>query len=135
MENGLYPFVKLTSSSGVVTPAASDILRRAQRLLEEKRQLERDAQLRKSVPIELQKPDRSIAIAYNEAIGYVHQKYNSSVDHSRVDYAVAKHLLHIGYARDAIECEMFSNTEIQVRKRGHVQDYVQRTLNAALKKR
>ncbi|MEM8500656.1 MAG: DNA-primase RepB domain-containing protein [Pseudomonadota bacterium] len=131
MENGHYPFVRLKSYTGVVTPLASEILERAQRLLDEKRQREQEAVARTAGSKVRITKDCPVSLAYQEATRYVHQKYGSSIDFSRADYAIAKHLLHMGYARDDIEHEMRSNADIQQRKRGHVVDYVQRTLNAA----
>jgi len=141
MDNGFYPFVKLRSTKGGVTSNAAELLDQARILLiekeeEEKRLAERERMLKrhrgKNMGAKI-RPTEPVESAYKAAIEYTLERYHDKVDESRVDFAVVKHLVYMGYSRTDIESVMVDDTRIARRKKGHVDDYIRRTLDAAIK--
>jgi hypothetical protein len=61
-------------------------------------------------------------------------KYNSEIDYSRGDFAVACRMIKEGYSRDDIISAIVLNSpNIEIRKKNHVDDYATRTVDSAIK--
>jgi hypothetical protein len=131
-EDGTYPFVKLTSCQPCVTPNAEALIEQGCELLNEKlkqRELSMDS-LKRRVTHAV--PDRSTAFAYEHTKQSLIERMTAPVDLSRVEFALARSLYQAGHAPGEIVHEMLCDESIKQRKNGHVEDYVARTIDAAL---
>lgn len=131
-EDGRYPFSKLTSCHGKMSPNADSLLAEANALLI-KKQSEEEA-LRNSFKI----IPRAAATTVPTSFAYTHTKssvvasMDGNVDLSRVEFIVVKQLYREGHSPENIVLEMLSDDSIMDRKKGHVENYVRRTLNKAI---
>lgn len=126
-ELGRYPFVLLRHAKAKLTPNADDLLSEGQRILEE--------ESRELTPVSAnignisETPDRLQEFYRSELHGLM-GRFGGQIDYSRADWMIAGKLLHKGVTRDSI-AELIRTTSpgLAVRKKGHVEDYIRRTLD------
>lgn len=121
---GKYPFVLLHYAQSIVAP-----LGRTQ-LLQVSHEHRRQPTRRLPTPTmsAATYPDRLARIL---AINH-HQPWVSSPDYSRIDFMIAREMLAEGHSPDDVQRAILEGSpNLHVRKAGHVQDYVLRTVNAA----
>lgn len=130
MENGFYPFVKLEAVGKGVTPGAEELLVEGRDLLAEK---VCQAEKRRVTDKGAENVERSTAPAdvyYHQAIEALENKYGAKrIDRSRAEFAAVRRMRLAGYRRDDVEFVLHHNQNIAVRKKGHVDDYIRRTLD------
>lgn len=130
MENGFYPFVKLVAVGKGVIPEANALLTEARDLLAEK---DRQTEKRRVIDKGAENVGRAAASPeeyFNQAIETLVGKYGAKqIDWSRAEFAAVRRMRLAGYGRDDAEYVLYHNQYIAVRKRGHVDDYIRRTLD------
>lgn len=131
-ENGLYPFVKLISTNGKVTPNAEQLIEEGCQLLTEK------TKARALSLAHLQRCSPQGVAAHSTAFAYTHTKDDlivrspEPVDMSRIEFGLVRALYQAGHSAEEIAQEMLHDPSITARKKGHVEDYVARTMESAL---
>lgn len=130
-ENGLFPYVKLIESEGVMTPNGDELLAEAAQLHRTK-ELEHRAMRSKRSARRKKKPGIEPEKYFENAVAFINEQYGLGTDGSRADASAALHMHYRGYNRDEIEAGMLANIRIHERRKGHVEDYVRRTITWAL---
>jgi hypothetical protein len=130
---GLHPFALLRSAPGREAPDGELLLRQASRALEERdRGLDRASRVEMSLPTQAATPEaeREATEIYRRRFAELHRLTN---DRSRCDFVVARHLVERGFEPSTVERAMTAaSPDLEERKPGHVQDYVRRTVEAAV---
>jgi hypothetical protein len=127
---GLQPFALLRGASGRSAPDGELLLRQAERALRERSRA-------RSRGLGREAPTRTPTKAIEQEAAQLYQRRFAELrrgigDLSRCDFGASLHLVRRGYDRDTIERAMRATSpEIEERKRGHVRDYVSRTVEAA----
>jgi hypothetical protein len=134
---GLQPFALLRSASGRPAPDGELLLRQAERALRERererargraRGIAAPALGRSPAPRETQ---REVVELYRSAMEELRER---TPDVSRCDFAAAVRLLTRGCEPALIRQAMReASPDLEERKRGHVEDYVRRTVEAAVR--
>ena len=121
-KGGLYPFVKLYNGGGVA--------KKGQELLE-------------NFIAETKRKEKIININIKQSQGpgncaaYIKKIYDTSnmQDLSSLDFKVCKYALEKGFSQVEIENAIRQySPELETRKKGHIDDYIKRTINAAASK-
>lgn len=74
-------------------------------------------------------PKQDGALFYREQLAFYQAQYGSSLDVSRADWAIVGKMIDHGYqAGEIIAILDAESPQIDERKRGHVQDYIERTV-------
>lgn len=131
-EDGTFPFVKLAECQPIVTPHAEALIEDACELLSNKlkqRELSMNS-LKRRVTNAV--PDRSTAFAYEHTKQNLIEGMKPPIDLSRVEFALVRSLYQAGHEPGEIAHELLCDESIKQRKKGHVEDYVARTIDAAL---
>jgi hypothetical protein len=122
---GRYPFVLLRHAKAKVTPNAGDLLAAAQKILEEEVR-EKTPVLAASNTIGLEQ----LQDFYRSELHGLMSRYGRDTNYSKVDWMIAGKLLQRGVPRDSV-AELLRTTSpgLFTRKKGHVEDYIRRTLD------
>ena len=127
-EEGRYPWVRVVGAEGGVTPNADELRAEAEELFAAM-EAERAARAagvngaaRRSAG-----SGRSAAEAFEREVQKVRRRYGGSTDMSRADAAAAKRLARDGFGESEVAYAIAVSGSVQKRKRGHVEDYAQRT--------
>lgn len=130
MENGFYPFVKLEAVGEGVTPGAEALLAEGRDLMAEK---DREAEKRRMLDQGAERVECSTAhpeVYFNQAITHLINEYGAKqIDWSRAEFAAVRRMRMAGYRRVDVEYVLYNNHRIATRKKGHVDDYIRRTLD------
>ena len=130
MENGFYPFVKLEAIGEGVIPGANELLTEAREFLVEK---DRKAEKRRVLDKGAENVGRATEppeAYFNQAIKTLVSEYGAKqIDWSRAEFAAVRRMRLAGYRRVDAEYVLHHNQSIAVRKKGHVDDYIRRTLD------
>ena len=133
-EYGRSPYVLCRQSSGSTNSKSSRLEMWGVREVERK-QLEaelRDRQLAiLATDTTRSRPD--VVTAYRQEAKNIYDEYGNMTDTSRLDWHVTGKLLDRGYRPGAIKKAMAeASPDIDARKKGHVEDYVNRTVDKAV---
>jgi hypothetical protein len=140
LRKGLYPFAVLMSCSGL--PAGkSDLIRRwasARELSEARKTKETEISLPENIP------KKNIAGADDPDTFYLsrHREWvmdrcrrNARLDLSVADFVIAREMYYRGYSYQEIYGALVKQSpDIETRKKNHVDDYVKRTIAAAIRR-
>lgn len=133
-ERGYQPFVKLHEHGGAIASRAEALVERGEELAgETKRQqrIETINLINKDRSYAKNSVERDFSRLYAENH---HRLKENQADTSRVDWATVKDLLKMGHDPENVKQALFERSpDIATRKDGHVQDYVDRTIENALK--
>jgi hypothetical protein len=130
---GLQPFALLRSANGREAPDGELLVRQAGRALNEQARVARrarHAEVSRPTRSPTQEAEREATEIYRRLFADLHRDIN---DRSRCDFHAACHLVERGFQRATIERAMHAaSPDLEERKPGHVQDYVRRTVEAAV---
>lgn len=126
-ESGRYPYVLLRHAVQKLTPNAKNILGDATKIL---------ASEREPIPTTvttISLSDRSLEQIKNRFRAELHGligRFGQEIDYSKADWMIAKKLLALGVQPDVLaDVLRTTSPAIAIRKKGHVEDYIQRTLD------
>ena len=132
--NGTFPFVLLRESKGKIASNATLLRLEAKKLIETQSKAgggQRPTQKPTMCVVNGRDPTK----AYLELAAQLIDSYGQDTDYSRVDWMVVKTLLSEGFSAEQIKVAMQeSSPSLQERKKGHVDDYINRTVEKAVKK-
>jgi len=129
-KNGYYPFTKLVECRGKSTPRADELIDEAKKLQQEK-ETERRAMRDRLAPLPTTACSEDPTEYFQKAVSHTYKRYGVKTDGSRADAAAARRMIREGFSRDDIELAMLNDYNIHARRKGHVEDYVRRTINWA----
>lgn len=126
--DGRFPFVRLVSATGVTASRADELLRDAERIRFERECANRENRARRSNATRTGLAPA--AAKFEQGVSYIASRFPNT-DWSRAEASAAVHMLMRGYSADDVRDAMLNNADIQCRKQGHVEDYVERTVRWA----
>lgn len=130
-ESGRYPYVLLRHAVQKVTPNASTILEDAATILASEG--EQAPAFAPSISLN----DRSIEQIKQRFRAELHGlmgRYGQDIDYSKADWMISRKLLALGVQPDVLaDVLRTTSPAIAIRKKGHVEDYIQRTLEKLMK--
>lgn len=127
---GRYPWVMVREAKPQTASKAEEFLQRARQAVEIEKAQQEEAKRKRS---ELLKNDATgneleRAVKAFESIGASVEKKYGIKDPSSRDWVVIKRMAKRGYSVEALEYALYSSDGLEERKRGHVDDYVRRTV-------
>lgn len=125
LDDGMYPYVLLMESSGAIAERAKELIRQAIVIQENQRQEQRKR--KQAYVLKAGEGLDAVTILFQKGMEFM-MKRHQDIDMSRAEAAVVVHLLKGGYSADHIRAVMESSASIMARKKGHVEDYVNRTV-------
>jgi hypothetical protein len=130
---GLHPFARLRAASGRAARDGVRLLGDAAQELETRSRAPSCIQMPAVEPTRDDTPD-ALQQALEICRTHLRELAERRSDRSQCDFVAAVRLVHRGYAPAAIrECLRQASPDLERRKRGHVEDYVQATVEAAVK--
>ena len=129
-KNGYYPFTRLVECLGKTTPQADQLIDEAS-ILQQRKESERSAMRDRLTALPKTSCSEDPTTFFQKAVSHVYKQYGTKTDGSRADAAAARRMIREGFSRDDIEIAMFNDNNIHARRKGHVEDYVRRTINWA----
>lgn len=141
-EDGRYPWVRLKSSSGVLTGGARELRLAAELRLKRKIAAREEAESVRRGELDpgMARAARAVhggkgALAarrtargiYETEFGRLERRYGSSLDASRADAAAARRMAFEGYSEREIAAVLEADSGVRGRKPGHAADYAART--------
>ena len=127
---GRYPFVKLHVFNGHMASKAPQLLTEARQALEAT-QVRRDTLQAPQEPFTAQTADP--LATYTRQLATLKARYGAAMDESVADWMIAKSMARHGFTREAIaQAILEASPDLDSRKRGHVEDYVTRTLDKVM---
>ncbi len=122
-DNGRAPFVLLYSASGRTASLGEQFVGNLE-IPEERKPISSGSQCAEN------KFSNDDAIRYfNESLQDIKERYGTEYDASRGDWMISQSMARLGYSREQIRAALESSPDIYERKKGHVDDYIQRTLS------
>lgn len=129
-KTGYYPFTRLVECLGKATPRADKLIDEA-RKLQQGKEAERRAMRDRLAALPKAICSEDPTNFFQKAVSHTYKKYGAKTDGSRADAAAARRMVREGFSRDDIEIAMLNDNNIHARRKGHVEDYVRRTINWA----
>lgn len=126
-ENGAYPWVSVVRAQGRVTPLAEELVAAAEARLETK-----EAQ-RAAVAARVARTGRARSVRHDpqgflaREVARIARRYGSATDMSRAEAAACRRMALAGFAQAEVVAALAACPEVRRRKRGHVEDYAERT--------
>ncbi len=139
-ENGKYPYVLAHKCSGKIASMASKLLDKAredllmQNTLPKAKPKTKGSRLKANLKeVVLSSDASSDAVQfYQQQLDEIRKRY-TDLDYSRADWRIAKKMASVGYGSDAIKQALHeASPELQDRKRGHEENYINRTVEKAM---
>lgn len=130
-ENGRFPFVLLRSATGqfLSERLASGLIRRGKEELEKR---EQEIASRATLKIEGHHPKINAVEFFDSEIKGLMKKYGSDYQGSHADWMITLKMLSRGYSEDDIKVAMReASPDIETRKAGHVDHYIDLTISKA----
>lgn len=124
---GRQPFCLLihaNSNCSFIAPASAKLIQSAAELLNSRTKKQK---MKKSVPQKNNDSFDTIAFFQSEMRSLKH-KYGDEIDLSRADWMISKKLALMGCNADQIKKTLAESPSIDNRKRGHFNDYIERTV-------
>lgn len=125
-DHGRYPYVLLRHAVAKITPNATVILDSANTILAE----EREPEIKKPLGISLDNHSlEQIQKRFRSDLHGLMGRYGQDIDYSKADWMICQKLLTQG-VNQTVLAEVLRTTSpaITIRKKGHVDDYINRTL-------
>jgi hypothetical protein len=131
--DGLHPFALLRRARGFEAPEGEALLRDASRALEERARIAERAPAPPAAPPTRPHSPEAEREATELFRRHMHELRQQMDDVSRCDFSAAIRLAAAGYEPATIEQAVRAGSpDLEERKRGHVDDYVERTVEAAM---
>lgn len=122
-KDGQYPYVLLHSYTGALAKNGYKILQQVQQ-----------KQKKLTVPIMTFQSNHSVCANsyYQDEYEKLNKRYGSNIDYSRADWIIAKKMIVRNYSEQQILHALLNNSpHLSERKKGHIIDYVKRTVSRA----
>lgn len=131
-QNGRFPFVLLRESSkGKIASRGADLIAEATAIVRGQSTAMKTAPL--SAGVLCSKKAGDPVVAYQTMADHLMETYGRDADLSRVDWMTITELLHQGFSEQQVKAAMCAvSPRLQERKRNHVEDYINRTVEKAV---
>jgi len=123
--NGMFPYVLLCEATGVVAPKGRDLLVALQ-----SRPAPAPSALLRAPSVDLQAKPGDYAVRFQALCINLNLR---SADLSRADFMIARDMAREGYSAETIRRILTESPNLSTRKRGHLNDYLDRTVTVAFK--
>ena len=134
-ETGHNPWVLCHESSGKPASCGLDLVQGTQQTLDNIR-VKREQERRLNAAKTASEPcrGRNAVYEYQYQLKRLNARYGANMDVSRADYMICKDMLKKGYSEEQLEKTLLkASPGVCERKKGHEQDYCERTVRAALR--
>ena len=135
-ENGRYPYVLAHKCSGKMASMASKLLDKAREdlLMQNTLLKTKGSRLKANLKEAVLSSDASSDAVqfYQQQLDEIRKRYGTDLDRSRADWMIARKMAIAGYSSDAIKQALRASPGLQERKRGHEEDYINRTVEKVM---
>lgn len=129
--NGRFPFVLLRNATGrgVSDDLSHSLINDAYQWISERKSKEKSNPKR---VISSSPPGLDPVGFFSSELAGLLERYGGGLDASKADWMIVNKMIQKGYSEDEIKQAMYeASYDLQARKKGHIEDYINRTLKAA----
>ncbi|MCU7800449.1 MAG: RepB family DNA primase [gamma proteobacterium symbiont of Lucinoma myriamae] len=131
--NGRFPYVLLREAKGIITPNAQELLEEGEKLLIAIKadQIKEREKLKQLIAEgKKNKPNQNPSDFFSQELNKIKTYYKGTLDFSKIDWVIAKKMAHAGFNGDEIKQAIAeASPDLYERKKGHIENYINRTVN------